>query len=232
MAIFLPLAILHLTAYILLLAALKSSRPYISTADTKKTWHLEYIGLWVLLLCFDMAWGVGLPAMHSFGTSQAGLRAFLQVIFIVLSFSLGLAAFVFFFVFSREIRQKWFREASRWFPCCPGEKIVGHITLSDTTSAQENLYSITVSPPLASDGGGEPGGEGEEGKGKEIEGEEEVEKVDLEAVVDEDGDGDGEGLYAVGSGEGVSDSEGLFANPLADLGSEDEFVADEIDTKL
>lgn len=114
---------------------------------------------------------------------------------------------------------------------------IGHIPLSDSTSAQGNIYSITVSPPLATDGGG-PGGEGEEGRGKEGGedggGEEEVEKIDLETVVngDRDGDGYGEGLYAVGSGEGVPDSEGLFSNPLTDLGSEDEFVADEIDTKL
>ena len=123
-------------AFILLLVApcIRSRHP--NGKDDSSTWVREYIGLFVIVVLFCIAWGFGIPATHPLERGNL-LRTAFQIIFIAGCFLLGITVFLFFCLLSREVRENWLKLLPR---VCRSKR--GGYAFTDNTrlSADENLY--------------------------------------------------------------------------------------------
>lgn len=136
LGLLLPSCLSLAVAFILLVVAPCIRSRYPQSKDESSTWVREYIGLLVIVILFWIAWGFGIPATHPLNRGNL-LRTVFQIIFIIGTFLLGIAVFLFFCLLSREAREKW----SKLLPCVCKSRRTGYAFTTDNTQlAEENLY--------------------------------------------------------------------------------------------
>lgn len=123
-------------AFILLVVAPCIRSRYPQSKDESSTWVREYIGLFVIVVVFWIAWGFGIPATHPLNRGNL-LRTTFQIIFIAGTFLLGILVFLFFCLLSREVREKWSKLLPR---ACKSKRSGYAFTTDNTQLAEENLY--------------------------------------------------------------------------------------------
>ena len=124
-------------AFILLLVAPCLRSRYPNGKDDNSTWVREYIGLFVIVILFCIAWGFGIPATHPLNRGNF-LRTAFQIIFIAGCFLLGITVFLLFCLLSREVREKWLKLLPR---VCRSRR-AGYAFTDNTrlSPGNENLY--------------------------------------------------------------------------------------------
>lgn len=109
---------------------------------SRDPWIREFVGLLLVFTSYLTAWSFGLPAMLTLGNEV--MRIIFQVVYILASSLLGVFLFLFFAVFSKQIRNHWLDKAQR---LCR-RKITAVYEVQENTiarvgSSKEHIYSNT-----------------------------------------------------------------------------------------
>ena len=123
-------------------------RPLRIKGSIKSFW-IEYFGLLVVSVLFYIAWGFGLPAVHSLNLSGP-VRLVFQVIFIIATIALGVLMFIFFCILSPDIREAWKSIFSRFVPGYSKRHTIGEhqnfkdMCMTDRNATGSNLKEEAV----------------------------------------------------------------------------------------
>ena len=107
----------------------------------------------MIVLLFDITWGVGLPPTHPVGSASSTSRIALEVLFMISSIFLGAVIFLTFCALSQDVRIKWRGWAAS---LCKGAKsFPAHKHNMLRRVAQDSIYSTiqtrNVPPPPPED---------------------------------------------------------------------------------
>lgn len=69
------------------------------------TWFKEWLGIAMILIVFEVTWGLGIPSTNSLGLGAT--RLVFQIIFVVCSVLLGLVVFLTFVLLCSDARGMW-----------------------------------------------------------------------------------------------------------------------------
>ena len=104
----------------------------------------EQTGLLLAIVCFDIAWGFGLPTLQYSETLDNSKRVAFQIVFIVFSILLGVVVFLFFCLLSRTVRKKIIQLFGIIIP--GRSKTYSPQAFTDQHPVEENIYEMATKP--------------------------------------------------------------------------------------
>ena len=119
--------LLLLTAFLLVLIPIL--RRGSNTTDKRgfnSRWYSDYIGLFIIAICFYITWGFGLPALRPL--YLGALRLVFQIIFLLGNIILGIVMIVVYCLLSEQVRAI----------------VVKPVYTMDEQHADDNIYTMTM----------------------------------------------------------------------------------------